>query len=97
MDNRNEYVYVLSIGGEIKKVIAKWWSTPQEMRENMAAMHAATYIFKKTAAILVYEHKNGDRWEFADAFQEHIVRKPQEITITEDYYNNSFIIEVVKY
>lgn len=51
----------------------------------MAAMHAAAYAFKKTAAILVYEHKDGDRWELVDAYQEGcIIIKPHEITITED-------------
>ena len=50
----------------------------------MAAMHAAAYAFKKTAAILVYEHKDGDRWELVDAYQEGcIIIKPHEITITE--------------
>ena len=53
MDNRKEYAYLLCVGGKIQKVIAKWWSTPQEMHENMGAMHAAAYAFKKTAAILV--------------------------------------------
>lgn len=50
----------------------------------MAAMHAAAYAFKRTAAILVYEHKNGDRWELVNAYQEGcIIIKPHEITITE--------------
>ena len=31
MDNRKEYAYLLCIGGKILKIIAKWWSTPQEM------------------------------------------------------------------
>ena len=85
MDNRNEYAYLLCVGGKILKIIAKWWSTPQEAHENMAAMHAAAYTFKKTAAILVYEHKENDRWELVDAYQEGcIIIKPHEITITED-------------
>ena len=50
----------------------------------MAAMHAAAYAFRETAAILVYEHKDGDRWELVDAYQEGcIIFKPHEITITE--------------
>ena len=85
MDNRKEYAYLLCIGGKIKKLITAWWSTAQEAHENMAAMHAAAYAFKKTAAILVYEHKNGDRWELVDAYQEGcIIFKPHEITITAD-------------
>lgn len=84
MDNRKEYAYLLCVGGKIQKVIAKWWSTLQEMHENMGAMHAAAYAFKKTAAILVYERKNGDRWELVDDFQAGSVRKPHEITITAD-------------
>ena len=50
----------------------------------MAAMHAGAYAFRKTVAILVYEHKNGDRWELVDAYQEGGVIKPHEITITAD-------------
>ena len=84
MDNRKEYAYLLCVGGKILKIIAKWWSTPQEMTDNMAAMHAAAYAFKKTAAILVYEHKDGDRWELVDAYQEGCITfKPREVTITE--------------
>lgn len=84
MDNRKEYAYLLCVGGKILKIIAKWWSTPQEINDNMAAMHAAAYAFKKTAAILVYEHKDGDRWELVDAYQEGCITiKPHEITITE--------------
>ena len=84
MDNRKEYAYLLCIGGKIKKLITVWWSTPQEMTDNMGAMHAAAYAFKKTAAILVYEHKESDRWEYVDDFQAGFVRKPQYITITQD-------------
>ena len=84
MNERKEYAYLLCIGGKIQKVIAKWWNSPQEIIGNMAAMHAAAYAFKKTAAILVYEHKNGDRWELVNAYQEGcIIIKPHEITITE--------------
>lgn len=84
MNERKEYAYLLCIGGKIQKVIAKWWNSPQEIIGNMAAMHAAAYTFKKTAAILVYEHKDGDRWELVDAYQEGcIIIKPHEITITE--------------
>lgn len=82
MDDRKEYAYLLCIGGEIKKVIAKWWSTPEESRTNMGAMHAAAYIFKRTAAVLVYEHKFGDRWELVNSFQSSGAIKPREITIT---------------
>ena len=84
MNNEKEYVYLLCIGGEIKDLIVKWWSTSNEMHENMEAMHAAAYVFKKTAAILVYEHKESDRWEYVDDFQAGYVRKPQYITITKD-------------
>lgn len=84
MDERKEYAYLLCVGGKIKKLITAWWITPQEAHMNMAAMHAAAYAFKKTAAILVYEHKDSDRWELVDAYQEGcIIFKPHEITITE--------------
>ena len=84
MNDRKEYAYLLCIGGKINKLITVWWSSPQEMTDNMAAMHAAAYAFKKTAAILVYEHKDGDRWKLVDAYQEVcIIIKPHEITITE--------------
>lgn len=84
MNNEKEYAYLLCIGGEIKLLIAKWWSTSCEMHENMGAMHAAAYVFKKAAAIVVYEHKESDRWEYVDDFQAGYVRKPQYITITKD-------------
>ena len=84
MDNRKEYAYLLCIGGKIKKLITVWWNPPKEINVNMAAMHAAAYAFRETAAILVYEHKDGDRWELVDAYQEGcIIIKPHEITITE--------------
>ena len=82
MDNRKEYAYLICIGGKIQKVIAKWWNSPQEINGNMAAMHAGAYAFRKTVAILVYEHKNGDLWELVDAYQEGGIIKPHEITIT---------------
>lgn len=84
MSDRKEYAYLLCISGKIQKVIAKWWSTSEEAHMNMAAMHAAAYAFKKTAAILVYEHKSGDHWEFVDSIQAYGVIKPREITITSD-------------
>ena len=84
MDNRKEYAYLLCVGGKIQKVIAKWWNSPQEIIENMAAMHAGAYAFRKTVAILAYERKNGDRWELVNAYQEGcIIFKPREITITD--------------
>ena len=82
MDERKEYAYLLCVGGKIKKLITVWWNSLQEINGNMAAMHAAAYAFKKTAAILVYEHKDGDRWELVDAYQDGGIIKPHEITIT---------------
>ena len=82
MDDRKECAYLICIGGKIQKVIAKWWNSPQEINWNMAAMHAGAYAFRKTVAILVYEHKNGDRWELVDAYQDGGIIKPHEITIT---------------
>ena len=85
MNDRKEYAYLLCVGGKIRKLITVWWNSPQEINDNMAAMHAAAYAFKKTAAILVYEHKDGDRWELVDAYQDGcIIIKPHEITITAD-------------
>ena len=84
MNDRKEYAYLLCVGGKIRKLITVWWNSPQEINDNMAAMHAAAYAFKKTAAILVYEHKENDRWELVDAYQEGCtIIKPHEITITE--------------
>ena len=83
MDNRKEYAYLLCVGGKINKLITVWWNSPQDIIGNMSAMHAAAYAFKKTAAILVYEHKNGDRWELVDAYQDGGIIKPHKITITE--------------
>ena len=84
MDERKEYAYLLCVGGKINKLITVWWNSPQEIIGNMAAMHAGAYAFRKTVAILVYEHEDGDRWELVNAFQEGcIMFKPHEITITE--------------
>ena len=83
MDDRKEYAYLLCIGGKINKLITVWWSTLQEMTGNMAAMYVGALVFRKTVAILVYEHKNGDSWELVDAFQDGGIIKPHEITITE--------------
>ena len=52
MDNRKEYAYLLCIGGKIRKLIIVWWSSPQEMTDNMAAMHAAAYAFKKNGCYI---------------------------------------------
>ena len=85
MNDRKEYAYLLCIGGKINKKITVWWNSPQEIIGNMAAMHAAAYAFKKTAAILVYERKDSDGWEVVGAYQSGcIIFKPQEITITAD-------------
>ena len=84
MNDRKEYAYLLCIGGKIKKLITVWWSSPQEMTDNMAAMHAAAYAFKKTAAILVYEHKDGDRWKFAERCEVRPGSYPREIILTAD-------------
>ena len=85
MDDRKEYVFLLCVSGKIQKVIAKnWWCTLNDMRVEKAAMHAAAYAFKKTAAILVYEHKDSDRWKYAESCQAYGVFKPQEITIMSD-------------
>lgn len=92
MNDEKEYAYVLRVNGEIKQLIAKWWSTKEIMTEQKAAMWAAARLFKKTAAILVYEHKdkNSELWTFADSFQWSSWYIPQEITIAADnriYYD----------
>ena len=69
MDNRKEYAYLLCIGGKINKLITVWWNTLQEMTGNMAAMYVGALAFRKTVAILVYEHKNGDRWKWLTLFR----------------------------
>ena len=84
MNDRKEYAYLLCIGGKIKKLITVWWSSPQEMTDNMAAMHAAAYAFKKMAAILVYEHKDGDLWKFAERCEVRPDSYPREIILTAD-------------
>lgn len=84
MDNRKEYAYLLCVGGKILKIIAKWWSTPQEMTATKCGMATVARTFRKSAGVLVYEHKNGDSWEFVDSFQAYDVITPREITITSD-------------
>lgn len=87
MNNEKEYAYVLCINGEIKRLIAKWWSTEETMIIQKSAMWAAARLFKKTAAVLVYEHrgKNSDMWTFSDSFQwSSDWYFPQEIIIAAD-------------
>ena len=86
MDDKKEYAYVLCIGGKIKHLISKWWSTEEEMHMNMAAMHAAASVFRKTVAILVYEKEGGkdsNLWTFAADFQWCGLYFPQEILISD--------------
>ena len=86
MNDRKEYAYLLCIGGEIKQLIAKWWSIKEIMEVQKSAMWATARLFKKTAAVLVYEHSapNSEVWTFADSFQWSNWYFPQEITITAD-------------
>lgn len=47
MNDRKEYAYLLCIGGEIKQLIAKWWSTKEIMEVQKSAMWATARLFKK--------------------------------------------------
>lgn len=66
MDNRKEYAYLLCVGGKILKIIAKWWSTPQEMTATKCGMATVARTFRKSAGVLVYERQGGGLWKFAE-------------------------------
>ena len=55
MNDRKEYAYLLCVGGKILKIIAKWWSTPQEMTAAKCGMATVARTFRKSAGVLVYE------------------------------------------
>ena len=63
MNDRKEYAYLLCVGGKILKIIAKWWSTPQEMTATKCGMATVARTFRKSAGVLVYERQGGDLWE----------------------------------
>lgn len=86
MNDRKEYAYVLCVNGKITQLVVKEWSTEEEMKIQSSAMWAAARLFKKTAAILVYEHKDMENeiWKIACSFQWSSWYFPQEITITAD-------------
>lgn len=84
MDDRKEYAYVLYIGGEIKQLIAKWWSTPQKMMATKCGMATAARIFRKSAGVLVYERQHGNLWKFAGCCEVRPDSYPHEITIAAD-------------
>ena len=50
MNDRKEYAYLLCIGGKILKIIAKWWSTPQEMTATTCGMATVARTFRKSGA-----------------------------------------------
>ena len=66
------YKELLQNGGALRRRHTRTW-------QQCTLLHT---LSKKTAAILVYEHKDGDRWELVDAYQDGGIIKPHEITIT---------------
>ena len=84
MDNRKEYAYLLCVGGKILKIIAKWWSTPQEMTATKCGMATVARTFRKSAGVLVYERQCGDLWKFAERCEVRPDSYPREIILTAD-------------
>lgn len=84
MNNEKEYAYLLCIGGEIKQLIAKWWSTPQEMTAAKCGMATVARTFRKSAGVLVYERQCGDIWKFAGRCEVRSDFYPREIILTAD-------------
>lgn len=84
MDNRKEYAYLLCVGGKILKIIAKWWSTPQEMTATKCGMTTVAHTFRKSSGVLVYERQHGDLWKFAECCVVRPDSYPREIILTAD-------------
>ena len=84
MDKRKEYAYLLCVGGKILKIIAKWWSTPQEMTAAKCGMATVARTFRKSAGVLVYERQCGDLWKFAERCEVRPDSYPREIILTAD-------------
>ena len=67
MESRKVYAFVLCVAGEIKQLITPLWCEEADVVKFMQGMRKAAGLFKKTAAVLAYEYKAGERWTFADA------------------------------
>ena len=66
------------------KIIAKWWSTPQEMTAAKCGMATVARTFRKSAGVLVYERQCGDLWKFAERCEVRPDSYPREIILTAD-------------
>ena len=84
MNDRKEYAYLLCVGGKILKIIAKWWSTPQEMKATKCGMATVARTFRKSAGVLVYERQCGNLWKFAERCEVRPDSYPREIILTAD-------------
>lgn len=84
MNDRKEYAYLLCVGGKILKIIAKWWSTPQEMTAAKCGMATGARTFRKSAGVLVYERQFGNLWKFAARCEIRPDSYPQEVILTAD-------------
>lgn len=84
MDDRKEYAYVLCINGEIKRLIAKWWSTEKEMMAAKCGMAIVARTFRKSVDVLVYERQCGDLGKFAECCEVRSDSYPREIILTAD-------------
>ena len=84
MDNRKEYAYLLCVGGKILKIIAKWWSTPQEMTATKCGMATVAHTFRKSSDVLVYERQCGDLWSLQNVVRYAPDSYPREIILTAD-------------
>lgn len=84
MNDRKEYAYLLCVGGKILKIIAKWWSTPQEMTATKCGMATVARTFRKSAGVLVYERQFGKLWKLAERCEVRPGSYPREIILTAD-------------
>lgn len=84
MNDRKEYAYLLCVGSKILKIIAKWWSTPQEMTATKCGMATVARTFRKSAGILVYERQCGGLWKFSGCCEVRPDSYPREIILTAD-------------
>ena len=82
MDDRKEYAYLLCVGGKILNIIAKWWSTPQEMTATKCGMTTVARTFRKSAGVLVYERQCGNLWKFAERCEVRPDSYPREVILT---------------
>lgn len=64
---RRHYCFFLCVAGALKSCISESWDTQEEMIKSSAGMQLAASLYNKTAAVVVYELCQDDRFYFIDS------------------------------